>query len=143
MWKKILCPVDFSEGSRRCLAQAVKLAVEADAGLVLAHVWNAPFSSEAIGLPSSMVADLLAASERTLGEWKREAEALGAPRVTTVFLKGAPWHQLVAYTKDDPAIDLIVIGTHGRTGISHALVGSVAEKVVRHAHCPVLVVRVG
>lgn len=142
-WKKILCPVDFSDGSRSSMDMAVKLAIEANAGLVLAHVWYPPvvFASEPIGLPASMVSDLVATTERNLAGWKKEAESLGAPKVTTVFLQGAPWHELVAHAKSDPDIDLIVIGTHGRTGLKHALLGSVAEKVVRHARCPVLVVR--
>jgi nucleotide-binding universal stress UspA family protein len=142
-WKKILCPVDFSDGSRSSMEAAVKLAIESNAPIVLAHVWYPPvvFASEPIGLPASMVSDLVATTERNLTAWKRDAEALGAPKVTTALLQGAPWHELVAYAKSDPEIDLIVVGTHGRTGIKHALLGSVAEKVVRHARCPVLVVR--
>ena len=58
-----------------------------------------------------------------------------------MFATGTPWNETVAIAKRDPSIDLIVMGTHGRTGLKHALLGSVAEKVVRHAPCPVLVAR--
>jgi universal stress protein A len=79
--------------------------------------------------------------EVELAEWKAHAKELGANEVATRVLTGAPWDQIVAAARDDSAIDLIVMGTHGRTGLKHALLGSVAEKTVRHAPCPVLVVR--
>jgi nucleotide-binding universal stress UspA family protein len=63
-----------------------------------------------------------------------------AVQVTPVVRTGTPWNEIVALAKEIKA-DLIVIGTHGRTGIKHVVMGSTAERVVRHASCPVLVVR--
>lgn len=143
MWKKILCPTDFSQGARAALRVAIDMAAEAKGELVLVHTWSPPvyFMGETVGMPASVISDLVNAAEGELGKWKAEAEKLGAQRVTTRFVTGAPWHEVVAIAKDDPAIDLIVMGTHGRTGLKHVLLGSVAEKVVRHAPCAVLVVR--
>jgi len=62
-------------------------------------------------------------------------------QVTTLALSGAPWDQIVSAARKDPAIDLIVLGTHGRTGLARLLMGSTAEQVVRKASCPVLTVK--
>jgi nucleotide-binding universal stress UspA family protein len=141
--KKVLCPVDFSPGSQRAMQVAVRLAGEMDAELVLAHAWYVPASvypSEEPLLPqlAESVSDEAA---RGLTDVVREAAALGASRVTWRLLHGVPWRAIVDALDDDPAIDLAVIGTHGRTGLSRFLLGSVAEKVVRHAPCSVLAVR--
>lgn len=141
-WKKILCPVDFSEGSRLSVETAAKMAKEADAELVLANVLGLPvyYMVEPIAYPPSFINDLAAAADTGLGRWKEEALKQGATRLSTVLLRGDAAHEVVELAKRD-AFDLIVIGTHGRTGLRHVLLGSVAEKVVRHAPCPVLVVR--
>jgi nucleotide-binding universal stress UspA family protein len=76
-----------------------------------------------------------------LAKSKTEAQQLGVKEVATRLLTGVPWDEIVSAARSDSAVDLIVIGTHGRTGLAHVLLGSVAEKVVRHAPCPVLVVR--
>ena len=141
-WKKILCAVDFSEGSREALRVAAGMAAVDNAELVVAHVWTPPvyFMGETVGLPASLLADLVYAAERELAAWKTEAVGLGATRVSTAFLTGAPWHEIAATAKKDHSIDLLVVGTHGRTGLKHALLGSVAEKIVRHSPIAVLVV---
>lgn len=59
-------------------------------------------------------------------------------KIAIKFLEGAPWDQIISTAREDPAIDLIVMGTHGRTGVKRALIGSVAERVVRHAPCAVM-----
>ena len=141
---KIMVPVDFSPGSRDALRVAASLALEAQAQLVLAHVWQP--SQWAIGgefqLAPEVIQDLVDSEQAELAKWKTEAKELGVKEVATRFLTGAAWDQIVDAATDDRSIDLIVMGTHGRTGIKHVLLGSVAEKVVRHAPCPVLVVRV-
>jgi nucleotide-binding universal stress UspA family protein len=71
---------------------------------------------------------------------KADAERAGIANVETEVRQGAPHTEMVQFARDN-AVDLIVMGSHGRTGLAHALVGSVAEKVVRKAPCPVLVVR--
>ena len=141
-WTKILCPVDFSDGSRRSLDTAVKLANDSKAELVLANVLALPvyYIVEPVAYPTNFLAQLATAAETALAEWKADAVARGAQRVSTTLLRGDAAHEIVEGAKRE-GCDLIIIGTHGRTGIKHVLLGSVAEKVVRHATCPVLVVR--
>lgn len=140
-WKRIVCAVDFSEASRTALRIASEEARDADAELIVAYAWVPPvyFVGEMVGLPASVLADMIGTAERELEAWKTEARGFGAEKVRSTFLHGAPWHEIVQLAKKESA-DLIVLGTHGRTGIKHALIGSVAEKVVRHAPCAALVV---
>lgn len=142
LWKKIVCAVDFSESSRNALRVAARLATEQSAALVVAYAWTPPvvFAGETIGLPAGFLTDLIATAQRELAAWKTEAEGLGAMRVTSEFLTGAAWHEVITLAKQDREIGLIVVGTHGRTGIKHAVLGSIAEKIVRHAPCAVMVV---
>lgn len=141
-WKKILCPVDFSDGSRISIETAVKMANESNAELVIVNVLATPvyYMVEPIAFPSTFVTDLTAAAETGLARAKEDAMRLGATRVSTQVLHGDAAHEIIELAKRD-AFDLVVIGTHGRTGLKHMLLGSVAEKVVRHASIPVLVVR--
>jgi len=141
-FRKILCSVDFSPGSTEALHFAGKLC-DPTTEVVLIHVWKPyPYS---YGAESSLTLDILTdiqrGAERELETSKHEAERLGMRRIETLFRVGAPWREIVRAIVEDPAIELAIVGTHGRTGISHALLGSVAEKVVRHAPCPVLVAR--
>ena len=141
-YRKLLVAVDFSPIARDAMRVAADLAVQAKAELLVAHVWQTPiysFASEA-PFPGDVVEDLVASAEKLLAEWTAEARNLGA-NARSVFLDGVAWDRIVDTLRRDPAIDLCVIGTHGRTGIRHALLGSVAEKVVRHAPCAVLVYR--
>lgn len=141
-WKKILCPIDFSEGAGEALSTAVRMAKEASAELVLAYVWQPPIYTmgEAIPLAPDLLTDLVEDAEQNLAKRKAAVEAEGV-RASTLLLTGAPAHEIVDAVAHDPAIDLVVMGTHGRTGLRHVLLGSVAEQVVRRAVCPVLVVR--
>jgi nucleotide-binding universal stress UspA family protein len=142
-FKKILCPVDFSPGSNQAMRVAVRLAAERDAELVLVHSWYLPpiaFSSE-FTYPTELVQQLSDDAERGLEAAVGEANQLGVRRVRSQLLAGLPWQQIVEAARRDPGVDLIVIGTHGRSGLSRVLLGSVAELVVRHARCPVLTVR--
>lgn len=141
-WTKILCPIDFSDGAGQALTTAVRMAKEAGAELVLAYVWQSPIYTmgEAIPLAPDLITDLIADAEINLAKRKAAVEAQGV-RVSTLLLTGAPWNEIVEAVARDPAIDLVVMGTHGRTGLRHVLLGSVAEQVVRRAACPVLVVR--
>ncbi len=142
-FQKILCPVDFSPGSRRAMRVAIRLANEAGAELVLAHAWHVPpvaFAGEHVFAPGVM--EELERSARTaLDEAAREATAHGAERLTTKLLGGMPRHEIVKLLDHDPAFDLVVMGTHGRTGLARILLGSVAESTVRHAPCSVLAIR--
>ncbi len=141
-FQKILCPVDFSLGSQQALLLAVRLANESAAELVLAHVWHVPplaYADEP-PFPAQMLQALIDDEQRGLAAAAAEVSRLGARRVTTKLLTGVPWAQLVDLLHDDAAFGLVVMGTHGRTGLDRVLVGSVAEKMVRHAPCPVLTV---
>jgi universal stress protein A len=120
-WKKICCPVDFSPESRAAVVVAADLCRRLGAELTLLHV----------GDPAPAGADPFAA-------WKKEAEATGV-RVRTATRPGDP-ETTIAEHASAAGSDAIVMGTHGRTGRAHALVGSVAESTVRRARCPVMVV---
>lgn len=139
---KIVCPVDFSPCSQEALRVAAELARDWSASLILAHVWEPPrWSSSEVPVAPEVIQNMIDAEEAELESWKATAQQLGAREVGTRFLTGVAWDAIITLLKEEPAIDLVVMGTHGRTGLEHVLLGSVAEKVVRHAPCPVLVVR--
>lgn len=139
---KLLCPVDFSASSRDALRIAAELARDWSAPLVVAHVWEPPkWSTGEVMVAPEVIQDMVDAVQAELESWRATAKQFGAREVGTRFLSGVAWDAVLALLKDDPAVDLVVMGTHGRTGLKHVLLGSVAEKVVRHAPCPVLVVR--
>lgn len=142
MFRKILCPIDFSAGSQQAMRLAVQLAVEANAELVLAHAWQLPrLAFAGVGpIPADSLDAMIQEGEAALADVERAAADLGARRVTARFMSGVPWEQIVDTARAE-TFDLVVMGTHGRTGLKHVLLGSVAEKVVRHAPCSVLVVR--
>jgi nucleotide-binding universal stress UspA family protein len=131
-WDRIVCAVDFSDCSRRAMLAAVKLARHLNVELQLLHVHQA-----AAGIPGL---DAEAASR--LAECKQLAEARGAMKVTTAVVVGSPSAEIVRYVRHD-GCDLLVVGTHGHTAPLRLLMGSVAEKVVRTASCPVLTVHPG
>jgi nucleotide-binding universal stress UspA family protein len=138
-FRNILCAVDFSECAREAMRLACELAHDRSSALTLVHVFQMPTYAAAAG-STETVELLVEDAQRILADWKAQAEALGAARVGTRFAVGAPWHEIVAAAESARA-DLIVIGTRGHTGIAHVLLGSVAERVARHAPCPVLVAR--
>jgi nucleotide-binding universal stress UspA family protein len=142
-FQKILCPIDFSAGSRQAMRTAIRLANEAGAELVLAHAWYNPPASFADDQSFSpgVLEDVQGGAEAALEEASREATALGATRLATRLLGGTPRHEILGLLEHDQAFDLVVLGTHGHTGLARVLLGSVAESVVRRAPCSVLVVR--
>jgi universal stress protein A len=146
-FKKVLCPVDFSDSSREAMRRAADLVKLTGGSLTLFHVAYVPLTAYADGgpmLPSSgpeLTEQLGKAAETTLAEWKKRAEAMGAKDVSVKVVAGVPWQMIVETLEGDRSYDLAVMGTHGRTGLGRVLLGSVAERVVRHAPCPVLVVR--
>lgn len=143
LFRKILCPVDFSDVSRAALDTAVKLSKECESELVVVHAWESPLHPEysELILKNESLAPALKRQEDALAQLRKDVEALGARNVQTKLLFGVPWDAIVRESRADSAYDVIVIGTHGRTGIKHLLLGSVAERVARHAACPVLLVR--
>jgi nucleotide-binding universal stress UspA family protein len=142
---RILVPVDFSAPSDRALRYATTLADRFGATIELLHVVEDPFVSGAwnaeVYVPN--VAELLNRLIVTAREQLEESKALVADKgigVDTTVITGRPAQSIVDHAATE-RFDLIVLGTHGRTGLSHALLGSVAERVVRKAPCPVLTVR--
>jgi nucleotide-binding universal stress UspA family protein len=142
-WKRICCPIDFSDASRAAMEVAADLARRGAAELLLLHAYPVPgytFPDGSVVASPKMLQDLADGAQRHLDEWRALAEGFGAPRVETAKEAGEPAAEIVAFARDR-GVDLLVLGTHGRTGLEHALMGSVAERVVRKAHCPVLTVR--
>jgi nucleotide-binding universal stress UspA family protein len=143
-WKRICCPIDFSDASRAAMEVAADLARRHGAELVLLHAYPIPgytFPDGSVMASPKMMQELAEQAQRHLEEWRAEAERIVlAPRVSVEKAIGEPASEIVSYATDS-GVDLLVLGTHGRTGLEHALMGSVAERVVRRAHCPVLTVR--
>lgn len=139
--RKILVPVDFSGPSRKAIHYAQVFAEQFDATLVLVHAVEPMAYPPDFAFVPLLPPDL---EEKRSGEILRQLEEIAAGvrgvRVESVVRMGRPWQQIVDAAKEED-VDLIVLSTHGYTGMKHALLGSVAEKIVRHAPCPVLVVR--
>ena len=143
--KKIVCPVDFSECSELALAQAVEIAAQNGAELLLITVAQ-PVTSAMIGDGTlfTELQPLQAAPEVELqvhlAKLRDKYCAAMLERTSLQVTMGVPFVEIVRCAREAEA-DLIVMGSHGRTGIEHLLIGSVAERVVRKAPCSVLVVR--
>ncbi len=141
-FKKILCPIDYSECSARALRYAAGMALKDSARLYLMHVvdkrvfdYGGPIYETAASPDSETIARL----EEKLRE-SVPREVRGDIQVETLVTIGIPAEEILKAARDKEA-DIVVMGTHGRTGIAHTIMGSVAENVVRHAPCPVLTVR--
>ena len=142
IWKKICCAVDFSEPSWIAMEYAADLASRLRAELTLVHVRAPPPPAASDVLVSSRgVAEIEAhRAEETLEVWRSDAETRAALPVRARMLLGDPALEIARFA-DEEGIDLVVLGTHGRSGLSRLLLGSVAERVLRHAPVPVLVIR--
>lgn len=141
--KSILVPIDFSEYSKKALRYAVRFAKEFGASLTLLHVFEPLIQPpEGYGVLQVPVIDGGAlqkeAAARLTSLAQEEIEEL-VP-VKSVVRSGRPYNEIVMDAKERK-VDLIIIATHGYTGLTHLLLGSTAERVVRHAPCPVLTVR--
>lgn len=137
--KKVLVPTDFSEQSDRVVRYGAELAAKFGAELHLIHaVETVPimYGEGGYGAPENE-SELEAAAARHLDDVAVDSEGL---TVVRKVLHGHPFVEIVRYAKEND-MGLIVIGTHGRGAIAHMLLGSVAEKVVQKAPCPVLTVR--
>jgi nucleotide-binding universal stress UspA family protein len=144
MFKRILVPMDFSPPSDAALEYARSVAARYGASLHLLHVAEDPyraFYSAEVFVPEveGLREEILSDTEKRLKERLLPAD-LTDFRATADTVIGTPAGSIVEYAGAH-GIDLIVMGTHGRGGMSHLLMGSVAERVVRTAPCPVLTVR--
>jgi universal stress protein A len=156
-FKRILCPVDLSDFSLEALNLAVNIAKSSGATLYVLHVIDNPFDE--LYMTSITEADP-ALIEMYQGEPRKRASFLRAttehtevlvkqfchdrvdklPKVRYLVATGDPFDKILDVA-EGRRVDLIVLATHGRTGVKRLLIGNVAEKVVRHAGCPVLTVK--
>ena len=142
--RRILHPTDFSRASGAAFLKAVALAKESRAQLLLVHVLLPPTPFIGDGYISPKTYEELEASarrgaQRELAKVVAKAQKAKA-RVTAVLLEGVPYDRIARAARSKRA-DLIVMGTHGRSGLSKFFLGSVAERVIALAPCPVLTVR--
>jgi universal stress protein A len=145
--QKILVPTDLSPSGTRALERAHEFAATFSATIDLLYVWTPP----AMLAPEALITGV-GATEQPFLEWlgknarehldafENQARSAGVPILHSYCELGDPASTIVGHAKNG-RYDLLVMGTHGRTGLSHALMGSVAEKVVRRAPCAVLTVR--
>jgi len=142
---RILVPIDFSDHSKKALKYAIPFARQFHASIDLVYVveptiYPADFSFGQVGFPN--------VEEELRRRGAQELDSLikrqigGKVPARKVILTGKASYEINAYAEENK-IDLIIIATHGHSGFEHALFGSTAEKVVRKAACPVLVVRTG
>lgn len=146
--RKLLVPTDFSANSKKALIYAVRLAQRNNSSLVLFHVFELPefvrqvpqdYSYESHEETRKQCDTAMRRSAETLGMLSEVAKGSNIQIETSQRL-GTPYEEIVKFAKEKE-VDLIVIATHGYTGLNHFLLGSTAERVVRLAPCPVLVVR--
>ncbi|HEX8789731.1 MAG TPA: universal stress protein [Polyangiaceae bacterium] len=138
--ERILVPHDFSETADAALAMALDLAARLRARVIILHAYEAPtyVFPESVVATADLVGQIRGAAEEALAGLKERVEKPGL-QVETMLCQGVAWSEIGRAAKEIGA-DLVVMGTHGRRGLSRALIGSVAEKVVRTAPCPVLTV---
>jgi nucleotide-binding universal stress UspA family protein len=141
----ILVATDFSEASSAALRYGTRFARAYGATLHVLHVADDIGSrvlASAGPLPDvgQLQADLAAVAQRKLDELVTDEDRAGLRTRGVVVTSPSPARSILMYAKDNP-VDLIIVGTHGRSGLAHFLLGSVAEHVVRMAPCPVLTVR--
>jgi nucleotide-binding universal stress UspA family protein len=140
--ENVLVPIDFSEFSRRALEYALPLAEKFGAKIILVHVVEPAFYPENVMIPVE-TEDL---NTIMLREGQKMLDGLGTEKIKPeinsekIVAIGRPHNEIIQMAESHHA-DLIIIATRGRTGLKHMLMGSTAERVVRHAPCPVLVVR--
>jgi nucleotide-binding universal stress UspA family protein len=137
-----LVPIDFSPYAEQALDYAIALAKQLQARVTLLHVIQPPLIAGAdMGVwPSpTFLAELEAAVTSDMEGYLARVTAAGLEG-EIVVVQGVPFQEIL-HTAKERHVDLIIMGTHGRTGLTHVLLGSVAEKVVRLAPCPVLIAR--
>jgi len=139
--KNILCPVDHSDCSKEALKYAVSFAIKDNSKLYLLHVIDIRTFDESINAMTPQIPD-----DKTLAQLKTKLldcipeEIRDDMDVEALVVQGIPFVEIISTAKKND-VDMIVLGSHGRTGITHMMMGSVSEKVVRKAPCPVLTVR--
>ena len=143
VYNRILVPIDFSESSKKALSASIALARSFQAELILIYVvetavYPADFGFGQVAIPG-IEREMTERGEAELGKLVK-TQINGAVASRTLVSTGKPFLEIIKAAEAEK-VDLIVIGTHGHTGVEHILFGSNAEKVVRKASCDVLVVR--
>jgi universal stress protein A len=141
-FKTVLCPTDFSEESYRAIEYGLRFAKGADGTLILAHVIHVP--SGELREPESRILTFDEAKERTIKllQELHVKRLQSYPKCEFLVDIGEP-HTVLLNMATQYKADLIVVATHGRSGLTHMVIGSVAEKLIQHAPCPLFVVRRG
>ena len=140
--KTILVPTDFDEGSETAILYAIDLAKALGASLVILHAFEIPlvgFPDGTLVATAELASRVLQGAQQGLDDTIKSHEASGVP-MRGFVRQGETWRTILD-TVAEVGAGLIVMGTHGRRGLPRALLGSVAEKIVRTASCPVLTVR--
>jgi universal stress protein A len=138
----VLVPIDFSATADQALAYAIALAQQLQARLTLLHVFDLTpltMGDAATGVPVTAVHELEIEVQQLLQESLERVQRAGL-QGESLLVQGTPT-QTIIDTAGEQGVDLIIMGTHGRTGLAHVFLGSVAEHIVRQGPCPVLVVR--
>ncbi|MCK5433152.1 MAG: universal stress protein [Gammaproteobacteria bacterium] len=141
-YRRLLCPVDFSDISKNAFQIAIDLAVLFKADLHVMHVFQMPASAIPEGIydiPDDMEDKVKSHFSKKLDEFIKN-HPTPEINITTGSYAGFPHVEIIKYANEANA-DMIVMGTHGRTGLSHVLLGSVTERVIRTSDIPVLTVR--
>ena len=139
--KRILVPIDLSEPSKNALRYALALAQQFGAKLILLYVVEPVATHDFDYHPLVLELDKIMAVARDRLKKLCAQEVVGPSRIEQTLVRNGVAHGEITDAAKRLRADLIVISTHGRTGLKHVWLGSTAERVVRHAHCPVLVVR--
>ena len=140
-FKRILIPTDGSSYSNEAVQKGLTLAKQIGSEVTAIYVINRAQNTGiiTIGHPDDLYISLSEEAKNALGFVRKYAEVIDL-NVNTQILDGVPWEEIVKKSND---YDLIVMGTLGKTGITRIRLGSVAEKVTRHASCPVMIIRNG
>jgi nucleotide-binding universal stress UspA family protein len=142
LYDRIVVAVDFSEHSAQAVQAGIELAGQFAAELHLVHAFEIPvpvLTPYEVALPDNFVGDARSAARRELDGVEKQVKDAGV-NVTAHLRDGPPDAAIDELAKEIDA-DLIVIGTRGNTGLKHILLGSVAERTLRHAPCPVLTIK--
>lgn len=142
MFSKILCPVDFSEASPAVAEAAREVALKFDAEVFIVYIAPSMIQYEIFDLPAAslpqLVGNIVSGAEKTMAEFV-DKHFFGV-RATGKVISGDAANSIVSLAQSEKA-DLIIMGTHGRQGLNRLLFGSVAEKVVKTSHVPVMTIR--
>lgn len=140
-FKHILVPTDFSPSSDAAIDAAIDLAQRFDAKVTLLHVWQLPVYPymEAMLNLSALASEVERGATEALEKQLQQVRSR-YPAVQSVVQMGLPWQAIIEIVKSQQ-VDLVVMGTHGRRGFDHLILGSVAERVVRLSPVPVLTIR--